>query len=222
MITSAGRSSLHSTGFRSAWILASGQMFCLSSGAKRSTLADVSDHYADGTYRWWHLSEPSPELLQALADGWLPPSGRALDIGCGLGTEAAHLHLAGWRAAGVDLSPVAVAAAARRHPGPSFVQADLLRLPLPSSSFDAGLDRGCFHYLAADDRPGYAAELRRVLRPGGKLLLRASLRAAGVRNDIDEEVILAVFADWRVEFLQRTKIPSDTRSLDVLLVRLTT
>ena len=122
----------------------------------------------------------------------------------------------------VDLSPVAVAAAARRHPGPSFVQADLLRLPLPSSSFDAGLDRGCFHYLAADDRPGYAAELRRVLRPGGKLLLRASLRAAGVRNDIDEEVILAVFADWRVEFLQRTKIPSDTRSLDVLLVRLTT
>lgn len=37
----------------------------------------VTDHYADGTYLWWHLSDPSPELLQALTDNWLPPSGRA-------------------------------------------------------------------------------------------------------------------------------------------------
>ena len=42
--------------------------------------------------------------------------------------------------------------------------------------------------LEARDRPRYAAELSRVLRPGGKLLLRASLYAAGVRNDIDENV----------------------------------
>ena len=53
-------------------------------------------------------------------------------------------------------------------------------------------------------------------------LLRASLRAAGVRNDIDEDVIHAVFAEWRIDLMQRTTIPSDTRSLDVLLVRLTT
>jgi hypothetical protein len=53
-----------------------------------------------------------------------------------------------------------------------------------------------------------------------KLPLRASLRAAGVRNDIDEGVILTTFAQWRVEFMQRTKIPSDARTLDVLLVRL--
>ncbi|MGO8982792.1 MAG: hypothetical protein ACLQER_26525, partial [Streptosporangiaceae bacterium] len=61
----------------------------------------------------------------------------------------------------------------------------------------------------------------RVLRPGGRLLLRASLRSAGMRNDIDEDVILAAFAGWRVELMQRTRIPSDTRSLDVLPVRLT-
>jgi hypothetical protein len=61
-----------------------------------------------------------------------------------------------------------------------------------------------------------------VLRPGGRLLLRASLHAAGVRNDIEEEVILTTFAGWRVEHIQRTKIPADTRWLDVLLARLTT
>jgi hypothetical protein len=62
--------------------------------------------------------------------------------------------------------------------------------------------------------------LRRVLRPGGRLLLRASLMAAGVRNDIDEQVIRPVFAGWRVGHLERTRIPSDTRLLDVLLVLL--
>jgi SAM-dependent methyltransferase len=79
---------------------------------------------------------------------------------------------------GVDLSPVAVATAARLNPGPGYLRANLLRLPLESSVVDAVLDRGCFHDLAAGDRPGYAAEVGSVLRPGGKLLLRPSLRAA--------------------------------------------
>jgi hypothetical protein len=51
-------------------------------------------------------------------------------------------------------------------------------------------------------------------------LLRASLRAAGVRNDIDEHVILDTFHGWQVEQMQRAEIPSDTRTLEVLLVRL--
>ena len=187
----------------------------------REKLCHVADHYADGTYRWWHLSEPSPELLQSLADGWLPLHGHTLDVGCGLGSEAAHLHRVGWRVVGVDLSPVAAATAAERHHGPSFLQADLLCLPFRSSSFDAALDRGCFHYLAPEDRLRYSSELGRVLRPGGKLLLRASLGAAGVRNDIDEEVILATFSGWRIDHMHRANIPTDTRTLDVILVRLT-
>jgi hypothetical protein len=82
------------------------------------------------------------------------------------------------------------------------------------------VDRGCFHYLAGSDRPGYAAELRRVLRPGGRLLLRASLRAAGARNGISEQVIRSAFAGWQVAHLERTQVPSDTRALDVLLALL--
>lgn len=182
----------------------------------------MSDHYADGTYRWWHLSVPSPELLGALADGWLPGSGYALDVGCGMGTEAGHLASIGWRVVGVDLSRVAVAGAARLNPGPHYLRADLLRLPLRASSCDAALDRGCFQYLARSERFGYEAELGRVLRPGGKLLLRASLREAGVRNDIDEHAVRTVFARWHIIEMTRATVPSDTRSLEVLLVRLTT
>jgi SAM-dependent methyltransferase len=180
----------------------------------------VGDHYADGTYRWWHLSAPSPELVRAVADGWLRGPGRVLDVGCGLGSEAGHLHGLDWQAIGIDLSPVALRAAAAVNPGPVYIRADLLRTPLRSSSVDACLDRGCFHYLAARDRPGYAAEVGRVLRVGGKLLLRASLRAAGVRNDITEQVIVTTFSGWRVEHMERTEIPSDTRTLEVLSARL--
>jgi hypothetical protein len=83
------------------------------------------------------------------------------------------------------------------------------------------VDRGCFQYLEPGDRPGYAAEVSRVLKPAGKLLLRPSLRAAGVRNDIDEQVIRTVFDGWRIEHMTRAAVPSDSRTLELLVVRLT-
>ena len=180
----------------------------------------MADHYADGTYRWWHLSRPSPELVSALDDGWLPRAGRAVDLGSGLGSEAGYLARRGWQVIGLDLSEVAVGRAAAEHGGAAFLRADVRRLPFARHSLDAAVDRGCFHYLAPDDRPRYCAELRRVLRPGGKLLLRASLRTAGQRNDIGETVIRDTFAAWRIEHLEQAAVPSDTRLLDVLVVRL--
>jgi SAM-dependent methyltransferase len=180
----------------------------------------TADHYADGTYRWWHLSRPSPELTAALDDGWLAGPGRVLDLGCGLGTEAGYLASAGWQAVGVDLSAAALTRAAGLHPATRFLRADLRQLPFRRGCFDVLLDRGCFHYLAAGDRPRYAAEAERVLRPGAKLLLRASMRAAGVRNDIDEAVIRRTFRAWRIVDMERGAGPSDTRMLEFLVVRL--
>ena len=180
----------------------------------------MGDHYADGTYLWWHLSRPSPELVTALRDGWLSGRGRVLDVGCGLGTEAGYLASAGWRAAGIDLSRTALRGAAAAHGNVAFAHTDVRALPFAPGCFDAAVDRGCFHYLPAADRPCYSGELRRVLRPGGKLLLRASLRAAGVRNDIDDQVIADTFADWTIEKMERAAVPSDTRMLEVIVARL--
>jgi SAM-dependent methyltransferase len=182
----------------------------------------MTDHYADGTYRWWHLSRPSPELISALGDGWFLSRGRVLDIGCGLGTEIGYLAVTGWQAVGIDLSQTAIAQAAAAHDDAAFARADVRQLPFRQHCFDAAVDRGCFHYLGPGDRPAYAAELRRVLRPGGKLLLRASLRAGGVRNDMDEAVIGRTFAGWRIEHMERAKVPSDTRTLEVIVARLAT
>lgn len=61
------------------------------------------------------------------------------------------------------------------HDGVSFVRGDVLALPFAAGVFDVALDRGCFHYLSPARWPDYAAEAQRVLRPGGRMLLRACL-----------------------------------------------
>ncbi len=104
----------------------------------------MADQCADRTYLWWHLSRPSPELVSALDDGWLPRSGRALDVGCGLGAETGHLALAGWQVAGIDLSEMAVARAAAEYDDAAFLSAAVRRLPIHRHCLDAAVDRGCY------------------------------------------------------------------------------
>ena len=180
----------------------------------------VADPYVAGVYRWWHLSVASPELMEAEADGWLGEAGTAVDIGCGLGTEIAHLAAKGWNVVGVDLSEAALGRARRAHGGVPFVRADVGALPFPARVFDLSLDRGCFHYLGPARWPDYAAEARRVLRPGGRMLLRACLTSQGVRNDVTEAGITEAFAGWVVEGMARGALRSDTRTMQALVVRL--
>jgi SAM-dependent methyltransferase len=173
-----------------------------------------------GEYRDWHLSTPSPELLEALDSGWFPPRGRILDLGTGLGTEPTFLANRGFIVVGVDLSLVALRRAGASGRGAKFVRADARRLPFQDGTFDALLDRGCFPYVTGGDRTKYIREARRVLRPDGRLLLRACLQARGVRNDLSADLIKEMFEGlhWRIVRLEHRGIPSDTRMMDALVV----
>jgi SAM-dependent methyltransferase len=183
-------------------------------------MQDQDDPYITGVCQWWHLSEPSPELRKALAAGWFAPPGRMLDIGCGLGTEAGFLTAAGFNATGIDFSSAALRRASTLHPSAHFARADALCLPFADACFDLLLDRGCFHYIAAANRARYATEARRVLRPGGRLFLRACLRTAGERNDLDELLLRRAFAAWHCLTLEQCVIASDAREMDALLALL--
>ncbi len=100
---------------------------------------------------------------------------RILDVGCGPGfyvTELlAEVGDAG-AVVGVDSSPEMLALAARRaasHPNAAFHRADATSLPVEDESFDAVL---CVQVLEYVHDPGRAlAEIRRVLRPGGRAVL---------------------------------------------------
>jgi SAM-dependent methyltransferase len=159
--------------------------------------------------------------LEALGDGWIQPPGSIVDLGCGLGVEASYLAGIGFAATGVDLDAAALRQVSRGSKA-HFLRANVTALPFASASIGFLLDRGCFHYLAPDDRAAYASEARRVLAPGGRLLLRACLTAAGTRNDIDEALLRRTFAGWRFVRVDRGRIPSDTRTMEAIIARLET
>ncbi|MFJ6997950.1 class I SAM-dependent methyltransferase [Streptomyces sp. NPDC003090] len=100
-----------------------------------------------------------------------------LDCACGIGTQALGLAALGHRVTGTDLSPVAAARAAReaaaRGVPLAVAAADMRALPLRDGAFDVAVcaDNSLPHLLTADDVRTALAGMRRVLRPGGLLVL---------------------------------------------------
>jgi SAM-dependent methyltransferase len=122
----------------------------------------------------WDSGVPAPELARAIAG---QPPGRALDLGCGTGTNVRYLAEHGWQATGVDFVPRAIQKAKRklRDVNATLMVGDVTRLEkLPlSGPFDLALDMGCFHSLPEPGRARYAAGLYHWLRPGAQYLLYA-------------------------------------------------
>ena len=104
--------------------------------------------------------------------------GRAvLDAACGEGYGSALLAATASRVTGVDLSPEAVAHARDRYrqPNLSFEAADCLRLPFADDAFDAVVSFETLEHL--EDHDGLLREFRRVLKPGGFLLISSPDKA---------------------------------------------
>ncbi len=122
----------------------------------------------------WDTAEPRPELAE-IVHGHHP--GRALDLGCGTGTNAVYLASQGWEVVGVDFVPAAIeTATARALKAGSmarFVRADVTRLREGGvdGPFDLLVDIGCYHAIPAGLRAAYAAEVAAVARPGADLYL---------------------------------------------------
>lgn len=98
-------------------------------------------------------------------------AGPACDIGCGPGHVSRYLHERGVQVCGVDLSPAMVEHAQRLTPGVEFRQGDMRALDVPDETW-AGI--AAFYsiiHISLSDMPRTLGELRRVLRPGGLLLL---------------------------------------------------
>lgn len=95
-----------------------------------------------------------------------------LDVGCGAaGHVGAFVAGLGPRVVGVDFSERSVALARRRHPALGFVAADARALPVRDGACAGLLTFYALIYEPAGTTAAVLVELRRVLRPGGRLLV---------------------------------------------------
>jgi SAM-dependent methyltransferase len=122
----------------------------------------------------WDSTEPRPELAELVRGR---PPGRALDLGCGTGTDTLYLASQGWDATGVDFTPQAIATARSRaataRSAATFVAGDATRLSEAGigGDFDLVTDTGCYHGVPAHLRDAYAAGVAAVTRPSGDFYL---------------------------------------------------
>ncbi|MEA5446084.1 methyltransferase domain-containing protein [Gammaproteobacteria bacterium AB-CW1] len=102
----------------------------------------------------------------------LEPAGQLLDVGCGTGRLLARLRQSHpeWELTGTDLSTGMLDVAHRRLDDEvSLARAPAEQLPFANATFDVLVSTSAFHYIPDPARA--LAEMRRVLRPGARLLI---------------------------------------------------
>jgi SAM-dependent methyltransferase len=153
----------------------------------------------------WDSGITPPEVVAFVEKN--PARGRALDLGCGTGTNSIFLADIGFHVVGVDFSPKAIATAqAKARPTDVAVEfhvADVTQLDFLVEPFDYVLDIGCFHAVPLETRERYARGVARLTNPGGTFMLYAfsprpsdqSRRLFAMRNvGITPEEVKELFA----------------------------
>ena len=149
-----------------------------------------------------------PESLVALVEGSgaLTPD-RALDLGCGTGTQSVYLARHGWHVTGIDVVPRAIAeaktkaAAAGVHS--TFVTGGINHLTelITERDYSLVLDVACFHGLPTAQRQETADQITQVTRSGAVFLLcgfgpgRRGPLPRGINGD---EVMRLFGANWEL------------------------
>ena len=126
----------------------------------------------------WDTGVSPPELFEFIASH---PPGRAIDLGCGTGTNVITHAQAGWQVTGVDFAPRAVKLARQkaRRAGVSVELhvRDVTRLDGIAGPFDLIFDLGCLHTIPQALRHNYLDQVDRILVPAGYWLLYGFLKS---------------------------------------------
>lgn len=117
----------------------------------------------------WDSGLRSRELARVLDEQGIEPC-RAVELGCGTGTNAVFLAERGFDVTGIDLAPAALARAREKAEAAGvqveFIEADVSRFELDLEPFDFLFDRGCYHCVRRVDLDGYCRAVSRLTRPG--------------------------------------------------------
>lgn len=118
----------------------------------------------------WEKGEPSPGLVDFIANNPNLPRGTVLVPGCGTGHDARVWAKAGFQVTGMDLAPSAVRLAQERTAAAGlhaeFVQGDFLR-DAANRQFDWLFEHTCFCAIQPQERELYQEAVTRWVKPGG-------------------------------------------------------
>jgi ubiquinone/menaquinone biosynthesis C-methylase UbiE len=131
----------------------------MSSGTEYVFLAPVYDA----------VFEPLLYRMREAIVSMIPPDSRVLEVGCGTGAQAVRLRRIGTEYTGVDLSMDMLRRARKKKI--DCIEADGRHLPYDTGEFDAATISLALHEMDPEIRNAVTAELLRILRPGGMLVV---------------------------------------------------
>ncbi|MEU7883101.1 class I SAM-dependent methyltransferase [Microbispora bryophytorum] len=180
---------------------------------EEAVLRELEEYYRTGKPPWDSGVTP-PELVALVnghaegreeGDGALPP-GRALELGCGTGTNAIYLARHGWEVVAVDLVGRAIEQARDKADAAGvavrLLHGDATRLDELDASgpYDLFFDLSCFCGIPPHRRDAYAAGLTSRAAPGARLLMFGY--GPGVLDDkfsgVTADELRARFAGWEL------------------------
>jgi len=136
-------------------------------------------------FNFWYFRNPPwdsgitpPELFEFIQTH-ASRAGRAIDLGCGTGTNIITLAKSGWQVTGIDFASRAIQIAKRKLKQQN-IKAQLLVGDVTNfkvdSQFDLALDIGCFHSL--ENKADYLTQLDKILAPSGFWLMYGFFKPA--------------------------------------------
>jgi ubiquinone/menaquinone biosynthesis C-methylase UbiE len=144
----------------------------------------------------WDTGVSPPELFEFMEQH---SPGRALDLGCGTGTNVITLAQHGWEVTGIDFANHAIRVAKRKAQEAGVTvdlhTGDVTKLEEFTEQFDFVLDIGCFHSLKPESQVTYINILQRLLAPGGHFLVYGFFRGSNSKGPGMLESTLNKFED---------------------------
>ena len=151
--------------------------------------------------RWNHNTAHYPRIAE-LVEG----RHTVLDVGCGEGTLVRYLSSLGHEVVGIDSDNSVFPASS-----PELLLADARNIPFPARSFDAVVSVATLHHLGRPDAELALVEMRRVLKPGGRIVLLGLARNRGL-GDLAQASVDIVRT--RIRDMGRTGWEPDTIKAD--------
>ena len=142
----------------------------------------------------------------------LQPSAAVLDLCCGSGEAAAPWLDAGFQVTGLDVSPLALELAEKRHPGMQRVEGLAEDPPLENGSFDAIQLSVALHEFPRRERAMVLEQCLRLLRPEGWLVV-VDLHPAGPWLRLPQQLFCALFETETATAMLEDDLPSQLQAI---------